>query len=361
MTPISELGEIKSVHPCSSVIIGSQVFRAIAGKKCTVVLETRNEIGGHCTVTREKVEVTLVDKDKRDQIINGMVLDKGTSQYDLSFIPPSSGTYELHVTVDNDHIKNSPFTLNVKPYRDYCQLRESINDYDFLSEPHGICASSDGTIYVTCSCRLFRFRNSSRNIAPVDFPFKQYNWGIACKDSVIYIANSGERSISKRSIKPGQGQVIKQFGHFEQPKGVTVDEEGKIYVADRNCIHIFDSDETKLKTRYCWTSIRGIAIDPSGNIHGTAYNGYVAVYSQSAEYLRKYGRGQLTNPWGIAIDEEGYSFVSEYKDGGQLKIFSPEGQLIHSVGNLHYSAGVCIDNDGNIFVTSLTDRKVYQF
>ena len=360
-TPISELGEIKSVHPSSSVIIGTQISRAIANKKCTVVLETRNEMGGHCNVKREKIKVTLLDKDKRGQIINGTVLDKGAGQYDLYFIPPSSGMYELHVTIDNDHIKNSPFTLCAKPYRDYRQLRESINDYNFLSEPHDICALSNGTMYVTCSNQVYRFWNGTRNIAPVNFPFKQHNWGIACKENVIYIANSGEQTISKRIIKAGQGQVIKQFGHFEQPKGVTVDEEGKIYVADRNCIHIFDSDETKLKTIHCWTSIGGIAVDPSGNIHGTAYNGYVAVYSQSAEYLREYGRGQLTDPWGIAIDEEGYSFVSEYKDGGQLKIFSPDGELIHSVGNLHYSAGVCIDKDGNIFVTSLADRKVYQF
>ena len=51
--------------------------------------------------------------------------------------------------------------------------------------------------------------------------------------------------------------------------------------------------------------------------------------------------------------------MSEYIRGGQLKIFSPEGKLIHSVGNLQLSAGVCIDNDSNIFVTFLIKICVF--
>ena len=110
-------------------------------------------------------------------------------------------------------------------------------------------------------------------------------------------------------------------------------------------------------------SCRGLALDPSGNIHVTCCRnkGYVAVYSQTGGHLRDYCKGQLLYPFGIAVDEEGYSSVSENKYGSHVKIFSPEGKLIHSVGNLEYSSGVCIDNDSNIFVTSQSDWKVYKF
>ena len=63
----------------------------------------------------------------------------------------------------------------------------------------------------------------------------------------------------------------------------------------------------------------------------------------------------------LAVNRKVYSLVSECIHDGQLKIFSPEGKLIHSVGNLQCSSGVCINNDSNIFVTSETDYKVYKF
>ena len=47
-----------------------------------------------------------------------------------------------------------------------------------------------------------------------------------------------------------------------------------------------------------------------------------------------YGNKQLQSPFGIAVDGKVYSLVGEYRYCGQLKIFSPEGKLIHSVGNL---------------------------
>ena len=69
----------------------------------------------------------------------------------------------------------------------------------------------------------------------------------------------------------------------------------------------------------------------------------------------------MQSPFGIAVDGKVYSLVGEYRYCGQLNIFSPEGKLIHSVGNLQHNAYVWIDNDSNIFITSQTDWKVYKF
>ena len=46
--------------------------------------------------------------------------------------------------------------------------------------------------------------------------------------------------------------------------------------------------------------------------------------------------GDVNGPWGIAIDEEGYSIVSE-NNGNCLSIFDPQGNKIHTVGNLCWS------------------------
>ena len=133
VTAIDQFGEVEcTVDPSSSVIIGPQIYQVIAGKKHTIILETKDRIGGHCCEGGEEVKVTLVDKDKRDHSINGTVLDKGTGQYELYLTPPSPGTYEVHVTIDNKHIKNSPFTLYARPYQDYFQLKKRVTASEFL-------------------------------------------------------------------------------------------------------------------------------------------------------------------------------------------------------------------------------------
>ena len=366
VTEIDQFGEVEStVDPSSSVIIGPQISQAIAGKKRIVILETRNEEGGHWNKGGEKVKVTLVDKDKSNHSINGTVLDKGTGQYELSLTPPSPGTYEVHVTINNEHIKNSPFTLYARPYRDYRQLKEPVRVYKIEQQPSGICTSSDGTMYVAGSTAVYKYKKDGSLIARIGIDeatvkFKQYNWGIAVKGDVLYVANSGVNKIIKLTTT---GELVGQFGDFQYVRGLTMDEEDKIYVTYNNSVLcIFNCDKSILRTIKC-LSCSGLALDPSGNIHITCYRngGYVAVYSQTGKFLRDYGKGHLRSPWGIAVDEEGYSLVSEYIRGGQLKIFSPEGKLIHSVGNLQLSAGVCIDNDSNILVTSQSDMNVYKF
>ena len=159
VTEVDQFGEVEStVDPSSSVIIGPQISRVIAGKKHTIILETRNKIGGRCDEGGEKVKVTLVDKVKSDHSINGTVLDKGTGQYELSLTPPSPGTYEVHATIDNEHIKNSPFTLYARPYRDYRQLKEPVRVYETEnSRPLGVCTSSDGTMYVACYTSVYKY------------------------------------------------------------------------------------------------------------------------------------------------------------------------------------------------------------
>ena len=365
VTEIDQFGEVEStVDPSSSVIIGPQISRVIAGKKHTITLETKDKRSGRCDGGGEEVKVTLVDKNKRDHLINGTVLDKGTGQYELSLTPPSPGTYEVHVTIDNEHIKNSSFTLYARPYRDYCQLKKPVRVYTTELIPAGICTSSGGTMYVTCSTAVYKYKKDGSLIARIGIDegtvkFKPCNCGITVKGDVLYVANNGVNKIIKLTTT---GELIGRFGDFESVWGITIDEEDKIYVGDNIGVHIFNTDETICKIIKCGTVAKNFALDPSGNIHVTCHNeGYVAVYSQTGGYFRHYGKGQLKSPFGITVDEEGYSLVGEYRYCGQLKIFSPEGKLIHSIGNLRHSAGVCIDNDSNIFIVSQSDWKVYKF
>ena len=341
--------EIEATNPCSSVIIGQQVTRCVAGKKYTITLEARNVIGERFNKGGDKVNVTLIGNGRS---IQGTVVDKGTGHYELSCTPPSPGKYQLHVTINNEHISNSPFNISVRPYRDYCQLKAPVSTYEVVGYPLDICTSSDGTVYVLCNTSICKYNSNGTLIATIGrdvgtMKFKSFNSGIVVKGDMIYVANGGEEKIIQLTTN---GKFIKTFGTATQWSYISVDEEGKVYVTVSTNIDIYTSNGTLMNTIQCGIVIQGITLDVRGNIYVAAYNdGLVVVYSSAGELLRQFGKVKLTNPWSITVDEEGYCLVSENRDEGQLKIFNPQDQLIHSVGNLGYGRGVCIDNDSNVF------------
>ena len=57
----------------------------------------------------------------------------------------------------------------------------------------------------------------------------------------------------------------------------------------------------------------------------------IKVFTKEGVYIRMYGGPN--GPMGIAIDDEGYSLVSE-RSGNCLSIYDPEGNKIHTVKNL---------------------------
>ena len=360
---INQFGSVGPIDPCSSVIIGQQVTRCVAGKKYTITLEARNVFGERFNKGGDKVNVTLIGNGCS---IQGTVVDKGTGRYELSCTPPSPGKYQLHVTINNKHISNSPFTISVRyrPYCDYCQLKAPVSTYKVDRYPLDICTSSDGTVYVSCDTSICKYNSNGTLIATIGrdigtMEFKSYNFGIAVKGDMIYVANSSEGKIIQLTTN---GKLIKTFGTAGWWSYISVDEEGKVYVTVDRHIDIYTSNGTLMNTIQCGIDIRGIALDVSGNIYVAAINdGLVAVYSSAGELLRQFGKGKLTNPWGITVDEEGYCLVSEYINGGQLKIFNPQDQLIHSVGNLRCGIGVCIDNESNVFVSSSYANTIYKF
>ena len=66
--------------------------------------------------------------------------------------------------------------------------------------------------------------------------------------------------------------------------------------------------------------------------------------------MRSYG--DVKSPIGISIDEEGYSLVCE-NGGNCLTTFDPQGNKIHTVGNLTYPRGVALDPiRGSLYVAN---------
>ena len=71
--------------------------------------------------------------------------------------------------------------------------------------------------------------------------------------------------------------------------------------------------------------------------------------------------GDLDDPTGIAIDDEGYSLVSEYS-GHCLSIYDPEGNKILTVGNLKNPYDTALDpRDGSVFIANYGANTVLKY
>ena len=85
----------------------------------------------------------------------------------------------------------------------------------------------------------------------------------------------------------------------------------------------------------------------------------IKVFSKNGVYVRMYG--DPNGSAGLAIDGEDYSLVSEYS-GHCLSIYDPEGNKIHTVGNLKNPCGTALDpRDGCVFIANYSTNPVLKY
>ena len=83
------------------------------------------------------------------------------------------------------------------------------------------------------------------------------------------------------------------------------------------------------------------------------------MFTKEGVYVRMYGDPKC--PIGIAIDDEGYSLVSEWS-GTCLSIYDPEGIKICKVGNLNKPRDIALDcKDDSVFIAKYGANTVLKY
>jgi tripartite motif-containing protein 71 len=178
-------------------------------------------------------------------------------------------------------------------------------------------------------------------------------------------------------------------GHFNGPRGIALDQAGRVFVADRGyCrIQVFDQNGRFL---YMWGT-RGsgpgqflspwnLALDGAGQVYVTdARNHRVQVFTAAGVFLRGWGTqgsapGQFTQPAGIAVDGDGYVFVSDQND--RVQTFTRDGAFVRAWGSRgtgdgqftpasfpgnHGPGGIAVSKDGLVYVADSWNSRVQVF
>ena len=314
-------------------------------------------------------------------------MDKKDSTYSIYFTPEVCGEHELILTVESQPIKRSPLHLYVHQRRDYQNCTKHCQSFSTSDGVSDVAVDEIGNVYAVVDEEDYIWvfdKNGKviRSIGTQGSTESDFNnpCGIAIRGDMLYVTDRGNICVYKVSTS---GEFVSIFGtkgldkgQLSGPRGICLDREGRIYIAEgtNNRISVFEPDGTFSHhisgsksdgSNLC--SLWGVAFDPFGNLRVTNYgSNHVVIFTPEGKYVKKYSC-RVSRLAGIAFDEEGYSFVAEnhYDDlfttYGSLFIFNPNQQCVQTLVNFEYAKGVTLDKEGYFYVTSARNKTVYKY
>jgi DNA-binding beta-propeller fold protein YncE len=230
--------------------------------------------------------------------------------------------------------------------------------------PHGIFVDRDGNIWVTDgqgSHQLFKFSPDGRLLTilgkkgggrDTDF-FYQPNDVLVAPSGEIFVSEGHGGDVSRIVKLSKDGTLIKSIGRkgsgrveFDQPHGLAMDSQGRLFVADRsnNRIQILDQNGGFIAEWKQFSRPSGLFIDK----HDTLY----VADSESGDAEGKYGY----NPgWKRGIR------IGNAKDGG-LTAFIPDPKPNpNGPGSTSAAEGVAADVDGVIYGAEVGPRGIKRY
>jgi DNA-binding beta-propeller fold protein YncE len=211
-----------------------------------------------------------------------------------------------------------------------------------VSQSHGIFIGPDDEVYLTDAyqhvVRRYTLLGDMENewgtpgVPGVTHYRREFNMptGVAiAPDGCIYVSDGyGNRCIHKYS-KEGQhlltwGEPGTGHGEFAVVHNIGCDKDGRVIVCDRenNRVQLFDPDGAHIET---WTDVVSpgdvwVTDDNMIYIVEQGASGRVGVWTPEGERISRFSGAQggvLEAPHGICVDDEGSIYVAEIGDGNR--------------------------------------------
>ena len=139
------------------------------------------------------------------------------------------------------------------------------------------------------------------------------------------------------------GETGSGDGQFADPRGMDIDTNGLLYVADAGNanIQVFQKDGTFVRKWSC-SSPYDIAVGTNGMLYVSSYN-KVQVFSPTGTLMNEWGSSgsntnQFNSPQGIAVGTNGLVYVADTSNH-RIQVFESDGEC-----------GSCFESDGGFFL-----------
>ena len=379
-----------STEKCHATGKGLEV--ATVGEQATVTVHAVDTAGQECEKPVGDIACELVScRDATN--VKCSVKKREGNQYEVSYQPTSRGRHQLHIKVESQHIRGSPFAVLAKlPIQ---KLGTPIRTIDGLKKPWGVAVDERGQIVVAedgghCVSIFSASGNKIKTFGEKGSAPGQFSapCGVVVDcDGNILVVDWGNDRIQKFT---SGGQFITAVGakgnkplQFSSPVGISINPRNKkVYVAD-NCNHriqILNSDLTYSSSfgsrgsgNEQFKYPRDVAFDSTGMVYIADFgNCCIKVFTEEGQFLRKFGTrgtggGELDCLSSIAIDSSDVVYVAEY-DNHCVSMFTCQGQFLRSFGShgsepgqFNVPRGIAVDSDGLVYVSDHSNNRVQFF
>ena len=383
---------LQQISPEKCYATGKGLEVTEIGERATAVLHVVDNIGKACTTPVDILTCELVSE-MTGKKIDCSVKKTETSQYEISYQPTSRGRHHLHINVDGEHIKGSPFAVTVTlPIQ---KLGTPIKTITGLKGPWGVAVSQTGDVIVaegTGHCisifspvgeKIQSFGSQGSGHGQFSHPH-----GVAVDgDGNILVADRWNYRIQKYTYNSNFIRAVGKKGNnpleFNSPMGIAVHPHNKkVYIADNNNhrIQILNPDLTFSssfgshgKNNGQFNNPYDVAFDSTGNVYvADMDNRRIQVFTAEGEFLRKFGKkgsgnGELLYLTSISIDSDNVVYVAEH-DNHCVSVFTCEGNILTSFGTrgsgpgqFNKPRGIAVDKNGVVYVCDDGNNRLQLF
>ena len=379
-----------SPDPSKCHTTGKGLEVAVVGEKSTAILHAASYEDKPCEESIKSLECELVSKITGTRA-SCSVKRRGQSQYEISYQPTIKGRYQLHIKVEGQHVRGSPSSVAVKSPVE--KLGTPILTLGGVRVPWGVAINKRGEVMVTewgghCVSVFSPSGEKLRSFGTHGSGQGQFRcpYGVAVDgDGNILVTDGNNHRIQKFTAKGQfltavgtQGSGSLQFNNV--PTDIAFNtSNNKVYVAGNwnHPVQVLNSDLTFSSTfgknssgKGQFSNPRGIACDSTGKVYvADTENHRIQVFTAEGKFLRMFGRrgqgrGELSKPWYVAVDTSGMVYVSEVGNHC-VSVFTSEGQFVTSFGSwgkgpgeFRSPCGLAVDNNGVVYVCDSDNNRV---
>ena len=370
-----------AADPSKCCTSGKGLEVAVVGIKSTAVLQAIDFMGHPCQEPI-KLECELTSEITGTRVRGDVERRDRDSHYEISFQPTVKGKHKLHITVEGQHIRGSPFCVAVtSPVQQLSAPILTIND---VEGPCGVAINQQGEVIVSdwekhcvsifspCGEKLRSFGAFGSGEGQFDGPIGM----TVDAEGNILVVDCWNHRIQKFTAT---GQILEAVGasgngrlQFWNPRGIAVNaKNNKIYVCDtrNNRVQVLNSNLTfssffgkRGSNKGRFDRPYGIACDSTGCVYVADSNNHrIQVFTAEGKFMKMFGgrgelKGELMQPTGVAIGASGMVYVVECGNH-RVSVFNTDGQHVTSFGRkrdgegkLDFPIGLAVDSDGVVYV-----------